>query len=154
MNTKPKPQHPYANVDLTRLDNEFPLLVEQATREDIAPKEDMAAAGRLTRREKRLFQFGMMVGHSEWDLAAGFIEELRSEKMAGQAFLEAASIRGSLVLGRLGPAFKTHGLPVPANMPEVIKAVRAPAGTPSRLTERESFALGLGITWGAKCWDT
>lgn len=154
MNTKPKAQHPYANVDLSRLDNEFLFRVEQGTREDVVPEEDVAAAGRLTRREKRLFQFGMMVGHSEWELAAGFIEELQSEKIAGQAFLEAAFISGSLVLSRLGPAFKTHGIPVPANMPEVIKAVRSPSGTPSRLTERESFALGLGITWGAKCWDT
>jgi hypothetical protein len=154
MKTEPKLPHPFENVDLARLDNEFPMLLEQASREDIALKEDVGDAGQLTRRERRLFQFGMMVGHSEWELAAGFIEGLRSENMAVQAFLEAALIRGNLVLTRLGPAFKASGFLVPANMPEVIKILQAPSGTSSGLSNRESFALGLGITWGAKCWDT
>jgi hypothetical protein len=148
MNGKRQMPHPFAKVDLAHLGEKFLGLVEQAR------AQEESGANALTKRERQLCQFGLLVGHGEWDLARDCLKEFQNAGMAQQAFIEAAHIRGSLVLSRLGLSLDQQGLEVPSDMPEVVKTIKRYLHGAGNLTVRESFALGLGLTWGAGCWNT
>jgi hypothetical protein len=167
MGTKDEPKNPYSGVDIVGLDASFLSLVERSSRSgDEAPGEPPSRAV-LSIRERRLFRFGILVGLGEWDLASDTICSFFSERLLTgpdleQAVAESAIIKGWPVCAHLGRPMKAVGLGGPASVAEALRAVRGSSDATSslgsmpagKLTEREIFALGLGITWGARCWDT
>lgn len=141
--------HPFARVDIAALDDAFPDLLAQAGQEG-----DM---GGLTRRERLVFRFGLMVGHGEWDMARQALAASGGlpAGAAVRAFAEAAVVLGRPVVDHLGPSLRDLGLGVPPSLPEALAASRsAIRNGPDDLSLREAYALGLGVTWGARCWDT
>jgi hypothetical protein len=155
-----KHPHPYAAVDITGLDTAFPELLALAKQSGLNRTNAVA-------REKRLFRFGLLAGQAEWELARRALEAMLAEKVldgpqALRAAQETAIVRGLPACAALLPVLSAHGLSGPQSVHEALTAVRAYSlrQTPTRdacghaLTEREVFALGLGITWGARCYDT
>ncbi len=147
-----KQQHPYEGVDLLQLDEKFLSLLT------IAAGPGRSAGEGLTNREKVLFRFGLLTARGEWELAYGAIRDgldrgIVTVPDADRAMVEAVYVDGLPVSTHLGPKLSECGVRVPADVMEAAKAFRA--GTPNaHLTEREIAALGLGLAWGARCWDT
>ncbi len=165
--TEPQSKHPYAGVDIARLDTNFISLLEYAARPDYRGEEKDAPGQRLSLREQQLFRFGVFAGLAEWTSASDLMGSLVGDGIisrteAERALLELALVKGLPACGRLQPSLNSLGLHVPADVMEAAKAVQAlrdaspvsPTSSDPGLTEREVFALGLGITWGARCWDT
>jgi hypothetical protein len=162
MTPDPTPLHPFADVDLTALDVAFPALLAHSDAHP--PSHD----GRiLSDRERHLLRFGLQLGAGEWVLAAdtlmGTLDAgLLTTTNVEEAVAEAAVVRGVPVCVHLGPILAGRGLHGPGSVADAVAVRRAapiaapPLATssPARLTDRELFALGLGITWGARCWDT
>jgi hypothetical protein len=150
---------PFASVDLSALDAAFPSLLAHAG----APP----ASGGLSVRERSLFRFGLRLGAGEWALAAETLLEIVNAGLMPpaaleQAVAEAIVVRGLPVCVHLGPFMVAHGLRAPHAVAEAVGLRRAPstaapppaASSAAELTERDLCALGLSITWGARCWDT
>jgi hypothetical protein len=158
--------HPFAGIDLAGLDAAFPTLLAQAAADALPPDGSPVGEG-LSARERRLFRFGILVGLGEWGLAQeSMVSLLDTHLLPGpaleHALAEAAVVKGWPVCVHLGPTLSSRGLYGPASVAEALARVSAagpapspPGATPAgELTDREVFALGLGITWGARCWDT
>lgn len=161
------PTHPFAGIDLAGLDAAFPTLLAQAAAADALPADGSRAGEGLSARERRLFRFGILVGLGEWGLAReAMVSLLDTRLLPGpaleHALAEAAVVKGWPVCVHLEPAMSSRGLHGPASVADALARVSAAGPAPSvpgatpvgRLTDREVFALGLGITWGARCWDT
>jgi hypothetical protein len=156
MTAPAKTGHPFANVDLPRLDRDFAGLLAHAAKPGHDPAAGPAPRPGLSAREKGLFRVGLLAGHRDWGLAAEALGDLLAQGRltkaeAERAVTEAAVVKGWAVCRHLGPALSGHGLRVPASVGE---AVAGRSASSPGLTEREIFALGLGLSWGAKCWDT
>lgn len=160
MTTGSRFEHPFEGVDVAKLDENFPSILAQATGSGSDEREEKkrGEAG-LTKREKEIFRLGVLTELGEWDLAGRAIVSLMEAKMitgpeAERAAAEAVFVRGLPALVHLGPVLRACGLHNPSNVAEAIDAVLAIPVANMRLTQREIFALGLGLTWGARCWDT
>jgi hypothetical protein len=161
------PRNPYASIDLKRLDKDFAALLRYSAASE-QPDAAKARSGEgLTGRERRLFRFGILVGLGEWEIAQSVLFALIDDGLlanadAERAVSEAARIKGLPVCVHLVPQLAARGLQGPGSVAEAVAAINASqASYPNRdedfdagLTERETFVLGLGVTWGARCWDT
>lgn len=160
-------RHPYEEVDIARLDSSFASLLAYAARPDERNPEGSAPAEALTPRERQLFRFGMFVGLGEWGMAGETIcsmvnESTLSGSEAEHALIESTLVKGLMVSIHLRAHLAARGLSVPVDTLGAVKAFEASretgpkseTGSEPQLNEREVFALGLGITWGSRCWDT
>lgn len=157
-------EHPYAAIDLPQLDRGFLSLLAYAAEGGRDRHEGTGQGLRIG--EKLLFRFGIFVGQAEWELASQTVDSLIQNSVLSGAEVECAAAEAVMIKGvsacvHLGPALQAHGLRGPASVAEGVERAQAVAGIPttsgsgeSGLTEREVFALGLGVTWGARCWDT
>jgi len=162
-----EPGHPFYGVDVARLDADLPALLAYASEQGLSLEEQLAGREGLTARERRLFRLGVLVGLGEWNLVSEAVGSLVDEgtltdSEAERALAEAGMVKGWLACVYLRPALEQRGLNAPASVAEAVAVARAtPVVAPAAraagatgLTERELFALGLGIAWGARCWDT
>jgi hypothetical protein len=165
--TEQQNKHPYAGVDIAGLDDNLVSLLEYAARPDDTAEKGNAPGQGLSHRERGLFRFGMFAGLGEWDLARDAIGSLLKDRAvssteAERALVEATLVKGVTVSIHLRAPLVSLGVGAPADTLEAAKAVKAErkAGSKTQatpgagLTERDLFALGLGITWGVRCWDT
>ncbi len=165
MATQENPQHPYAGVDLAGMDAGLPSLLAQVSGESLdgspVPERNLSA------RESLLFRFGLLVGLAEWDLAGETLGTLLDTGLLTGPEMERAAAEAGLVRGlpacrHLQAPFEARGLHAPSSVAEAERLCRAAPGLSSAegattsvgLTVREVSVLGLGITWGARCWDT
>ena len=159
--------HPYEGIDLVRLDEMYPSLLERGADFDAGRKEVPAQGMGLCTREKLLFRFGILSGLGEWEIAGGMLSSaLESGLMSGREVERAAAecayvmgMRASFHLGPILSSFGLHGTASPMEVLEMVRSLGDSANAGERmpsggLDERELFALGLGVTWGAGCWDT
>jgi|GEM_PF-3907003 len=156
-----KPEHPFAAVDLKGMDQGFPALLARAAGADRSGREGRSTAGNLSARERRLFRFGLLAGLGEWALAAEAMASLLAEGLLTGPEVERAAAEAALVKGwpacvHLKPGLEDLGLLGPADVAGALAAIEASnrANPEGGLSEREVFSLGLGLTWGARCWDT
>lgn len=160
-------RHPFAAVDLARLDKGFAFLLAHAARSGKDESKTDARGEGLTYRERRLFHFGMFVGLGEWSMAGDTIGSLVdggviTSSEAERALMESVLVKGLPVSVHLTATLAGRRLNVPANTMQAVSAVEASkeetgksaTGSEPKLSEREVFALGLGIAWGTRCWDT
>ena len=156
-------EHPYSTIDIPRLDRGFLALLAYAA-ENGRDRHEASGQG-LRIGEKGLFRFGIFVGESEWELAGQVLDSLiRDGVLSGpeteRAVAEAVMIKGMSACVHLEPVLRANGLRGPGSVAAAVEQAQAARGAPasgsgeSVLTEREIFALGLGVTWGARCWDT
>jgi hypothetical protein len=160
-------EYPYAHVDLAQMDHNFPALLAHAVELEQGERNTGANGPGLSVRETRLFRVGLLVGLGEWDLARGGVDALLDDGILNGAEMslmaaEAVHVKGWTACMHLGPVLAARGLRAPGSVAEAVEVVEqtnslAAGEGPSScagLTGREIFALGLGITWGARCWDT
>lgn len=162
-----EPGHPYCSVDLAKLDAALPSLLAYAAKPGLTITEQLAGCEGLSRREKWLFRLGLLIGHEDWSLAREVVDAMLQGRLLTGSEVERVAAEVVLVEGWLAcyhllPLLRARGLSSPASVAEAAERTRAaPAITLADraagvqgLSERELFALGLGLTWGAKCWDT
>lgn len=145
-------RHPFERVDIAGLDADYAGLLARAA------ELDTDRDGGLTRAEALLFRAGLLAGEAQWalagrELAAG--AEILTAAQLGHALAETALIRGAPALEELGPRLAEFlDISPPTDLPGAL-ALAAEATCGGRaLDERQAFALGLGVSWGARCWET
>ncbi|MBF0530244.1 MAG: hypothetical protein HQK55_13425 [Deltaproteobacteria bacterium] len=159
--------HPYVGVNISQLDQDFFSLLVHADGMHLDKGKEHVPGEGLSARETRLFQFGVLVGQGDWPLARQVIgsaidEGLVTGPEAERAVNESVLIKGGPACFHLTPALTERGLHGPASILEAVTSIKALNElTPTsesvpekRLSERETFALGLGVSLGARCWDS
>lgn len=143
-----RPAPPFSRVDMAALDREYAGLVAHAS-------QVTGYGGTLSPLERRLYGWGILAGEGQ-ELAARELEALvdragLSLDKARHALLDCARIRGQAMLSLFRPVLEARGVTAPTTLSDVLTAMDA---QPSALSVREAFALELGLSWGARCWDT
>ncbi|MDA8335522.1 MAG: hypothetical protein M0Z41_11140 [Peptococcaceae bacterium] len=116
---------------------------------------DSSRKSGLTARERPLLRFGLLTGLADWEQAGEVLVSLLDKGLltgpeVERAAAESAMVKGFPACRHLAPVLAARDLRPPADVSQAVEAVQQE----SSLSEREVFALGLGITWGARCWDT
>ncbi len=154
--------HPFAGVDIAGLDQGHAALLAGA----VGLLPDAAPSQGLEPRERWLFRLGALAGKGEWSLALDLLDAALTSGILdpGQALRaaqEAVHVLGWPTLARLGPFLSDRGLAPVQDLSDPAAALLGWTGlnpvhgqTGRTLTEREVFAEGLGLTWGARCWET
>lgn len=146
-------ESPFANIDLDRLYYDFPSLLQYTASMD-ARGDGLVVVGQgLTIRERRIFRFGLLTGLGEWGAAVEMLHSLANDELLTGSELERAVSEAGQVLGlpaclHLRSALVTLKLRGPVDVAEAVQ-MASTIGY-AGLSDRELFALGLGITWGGQ----
>ena len=143
--------NPYRNVDLNKMDSSFRSLV--------ASSYNGAGGGEtpLSQAERATFRVGLLLGGKAWDSADREIKDALARGRLtrddlGRILEHDLVLMGASVEEHLQRLGGVHGVALPSMHEAVTAWAETAHGDMDRA--RFQFVLGLGITWGAGCWDS
>lgn len=161
MSTETDRRYPFASIDLQGLDAGFGTLLERAEALDSSDRPAPVGVEKdgLSPLEASLFRLGAYVGLAEWEFARSEMSRSVDSRLLSRSGLERAVSECVVVMGEtarlhLREVLESWRVEGPANVRVALEKSRNPGPDGHGLTDREVFALGLGIACGARCWDT